>query len=153
MPFRPLRLTCRDREFSSGFDAPLIARGIAAILLVASSGGADIARAQDPLLPHGKRYWISTAAILTSALLADEPLRRFAASGHSATLNQVAADLDPLGRAQYLVPALAAGALLPRLVGRRTFANAALRVGLGYVASDLAGGAIRVMVARHRPDS
>jgi membrane-associated phospholipid phosphatase len=126
---------------------------IAALLLLALSDASASALAQDSVMPKGKRFWISAATVFTSALVADEPLRRFANSHRSVTLDRIAADVDPLGRARYLVSALAAGAVLPRLVRRDSLANAALHVALGYAAADVAGGIMRVIAARHRPDS
>lgn len=109
--------------------------------------------AQDPVLPHGAPFWIGTGVLGAAALLADMPLRRAAASHQSAALDHVADVVDPLGRAQYLVPSLVVASVVPRMFGQRKLADGALRVALGYVAADLLGGGVRTIVARHRPDS
>ena len=51
------------------------------------------------------------------------------------------------------MPALAVSTAVPWIAGNRPLARAALRVGLGYAAADIAGGIVRVAVARHRPDA
>ena len=102
---------------------------------------------------YGRLFWTEAGTAFGAALLADEPLRRFMATHQSRALDRAAGLIDPFGRAEFLVPALAAGAVIPRFFHDRPLADAALRIGLGYAAADLAGGAIRVVIARHRPDS
>jgi membrane-associated phospholipid phosphatase len=105
------------------------------------------------VLPHGRSFWIEAGALCTAALLLDAPLRRAAVSHQSGTANRVADAVDPLGRAQYLVPSLVIVVVVPRVAGNRRLSDAALRVALGYAAADLLGGGVRTIVARHRPDS
>lgn len=110
-------------------------------------------RAQDPVLPRGRAFWIGAGALGAGALLLDAPLRRAAASHRTPTLDRLAEAVDPLGRAQYLVPSLVVAVVVPRATGHRRLSDAALRVALGYAAADLLGGGVRTIVARHRPDS
>ena len=104
-------------------------------------------------MPRGRAFTITAAAVIGAALALDEPLHRMAAAHQTRRLDRLAGDVDPFGRAQYLVPALAASVALPFALGDRTLAWSALRVSAGYAAADLVGGVLRVAVARHRPDS
>jgi membrane-associated phospholipid phosphatase len=112
-----------------------------------------MARAQDAIVPDGERFALTAALLTGTALVLDRPLRAFAATHQTRTLSHAAADVDPLGRAAYLVPSLAAAAVVPAAIGDWALARSALRIGAGYVVSDLAGGVVRVAVGRHRPDS
>jgi membrane-associated phospholipid phosphatase len=125
------------------------------LLFVAFASGrvAPMARAQDPIVPDGDRFGL-TAAVLTGAALAlDEPLRAFAAAHQTRGLSHAAEDVDPLGRAEYLVPSLVAAVVVPAAISDWPLARSALRIGAGYVVSDLAGGALRLAAGRYRPDS
>ena len=51
------------------------------------------------------------------------------------------------------MPSLVAATVVPYVAGNHRLARAALRVGIGYAAADIAGGMLRVAEARHRPDA
>jgi membrane-associated phospholipid phosphatase len=126
---------------------------VALVTLLFGSAHPTPLRGQDPVVPHGRVLWQDVGVAFGAALLVDEPLRAFAAAHQQRAIDQLAGAVDPLGRAQYLVPALVAGAVLPYALGDHPLAMRAVRVGLGYAASDLLGGVVRVVVSRHRPDS
>lgn len=126
-----------------------LALALAAALTLGASGSVA---AQGSVSPHGREFWIGAGVTLTATVL-DEPLRHFAATHQRHALDQLATAVDPLGRAQYLVPALVGAAVVPWVAGDRSLAKQALRVGLGYAAADFIGGVVRVPIARHRPDS
>jgi membrane-associated phospholipid phosphatase len=129
-------------------------RRIAATLFVLSSCAPTATLlAQVPVTPEGRPFWMGAAVVAGAALLIDGPARTFAAAHQTRTLDHAADVLDPLGRAEYLVPSLAAAIVLPCGFGKWPLAWDAVQVGSGYAASDLAGGALRVLVSRHRPDS
>ena len=111
------------------------------------------ASAQEPVLPHGRTFWVGAGVTLAASLALDEPVQRFVASHRSHAAQQVANALDPFGEARYLVPSLVAATVVPYVAGNHSLARSALRTGLGYAAADIAGGIVRVAVARHRPDS
>jgi membrane-associated phospholipid phosphatase len=115
--------------------------------------GATRASAQDPLIPHGRAFWVAAGATLAASLTLDEPVQRFVAAHQRHTLIEVAHGVDPLGEARYLVPSLVVVTAVPYVAGRHALARSALRVGLGYAAADIAGGIVRASVARHRPDA
>jgi hypothetical protein len=122
-------------------------------VLAGRGGMASIARAQDSTHARDAATSYVTVAALGAALALDEPLRRFAATHQSTLLTHGAELVDPLGRAEVLVPALALSVVIPAALGRRSLAMDALHVAAGYAAADLAGGVVRIAVARHRPDS
>lgn len=138
----------RERAVWSRVSHLAVACAIAGVCLPAPS-----LLAQNRDARFGARFWTEAGAAFGAALLADEPLRRFMAAHQSHAFDRAANLIDPFGRARLLVPALAASAVIPRFFHARPLADAALRIGLGYAAADLAGGAMRVVIARHRPDS
>ena len=97
---------------------------------------AQSAQAQFSVQPSDRAFWIGGALLIASGIALDEPLRRVAEANQSRTLNHLAADIDPLGRAGVLVPALVASYVVPRVAGKKTRADAMLRVGLGYATAD-----------------
>jgi membrane-associated phospholipid phosphatase len=105
------------------------------------------------MIPDGPRFWVGAGILTGAALALDRPLRAFAAAHQVRSIDRVAEAIDPLGRAAYIVPSLAAGVVLPAATGNWPLTRSVLRVAAGYAAADLAGGALRVVVARHRPDS
>ena len=114
----------------------------------------DSAAATPCIAPHERsnlRLWIGGAAIVAASAALDRPLRDAAARNATRDLDQVADALDPFGRARYLLPALAGAWLLPRLTGHEATADAALRVGLGYLAADAVESVLKPAVGRHRP--
>lgn len=115
--------------------------------------GAARVSAQDPTVPRGRELEEGATVALIASLALDEPVQRFVAAHRSHAADQVANALDPLGEAKYLVPSLVAATVVPYVAGNHPFARAALGVGIGYAAADIAGGVVRVLTARHRPDS
>lgn len=128
-------------------------RRLALVSSLALSLGAARTAAQDPVLPRERASWVGAGVALAAALALDEPMQRFAATHRSHAADEVANAVDPLGRARYLVPSLAASTVVPYVAGRHGLARSGLRVALGYAAADIAGGVVRVALARHRPDS
>ena len=59
------------------------------------------ARAQDPIVPHGARFWVGAAVLTGTAFALDRPLHAYAVAHQTRSLNHLADDVDPLGRAQY----------------------------------------------------
>lgn len=120
----------------------------AALMLLPSSSPAQLA-----LAPRDSRFWIAGVAATAGAVLVDERMRQLAARNQTGSLQRIADDLDPLGRARYLVPTLVASAVVPRLVGATGLSNAVVRIGLGYAAADAMESVLKSAVGRHRPDS
>lgn len=79
-------------------------------------------------------------------------MRSVARANHSRTLDRLASGADLLGTAGHIVPAIAATYVGARLFGRRSFADATLRVGLGYAAADAIESLLKPTVGRIRPD-
>lgn len=129
------------------------ARRLALVATLALLHQAAWARAQDPVVPHGRASWFGTGAAIAASLALDEPMQRFVATHRSHVAGEISNVVDPLGRARYLVPSLVAATVVPYVAGDHALARSALRVAIGYAAADIAGGAMRVAVARHRPDS
>lgn len=83
----------------------------------------------------------------------DEPVRRVAAHNQTPMVNALARDIDPFGRARFLLPAMAVAFVGPRLVGKRALSDAAGRIALGYLAADAVESVLKPALGRHRPDS
>jgi membrane-associated phospholipid phosphatase len=111
------------------------------------------AHAQLAVEPRDARFWAGGAALLAAGMVLDERLHDAAAAHQSRGLSHVADAVDPLGRARYLLPALAVAVVVPRLAGRRALSDAALRVAAGYVAADGLESVVKPLVGRHRPDT
>jgi membrane-associated phospholipid phosphatase len=123
---------------------------ISACLACGALAGAQTPPALDPA---DRGFWIESAVLVTAGAAFDARIRNAVAANHTATLDRVASAVDPLGLARYLVPALAASYLVPRVAGQRAWSDAALRVGLGYAVSDGIEAALKPLVGRHRPDA
>jgi membrane-associated phospholipid phosphatase len=125
-----------------------------ALPLLAAASPARASAQRVVLEPHDARFWIGGAALLAASAALDERLRTEAAAHESPGLDRFARDfVDHVGRAHYLLPALAASVVLPRLAGDRSLSDAALRVAAGYVVADGLESALKPLVGRHRPDS
>jgi undecaprenyl-diphosphatase len=118
------------------------------MLLVARSSPAQIA-----IAPSDSRFWIAGIAATAGAVFVDEQLREVAGRHQTPSLDRIATDVDPFGRAHYLVPALIVGAVVPRLVGATGLSGAVVRIGLGYAVADGMESVLKSAVGRHRPDS
>jgi membrane-associated phospholipid phosphatase len=123
--------------------------GLLSLSSLSSSAPASAQR----LEPDDRAFWIGATTVIAVSAAIDEPLRRAAARNRGSLTNALASDIDPFGRAHYLLPALAVAVVAPRLAGRRDLSNAALRIALGYLVADAAESALKPLVGRHRPDS
>jgi membrane-associated phospholipid phosphatase len=94
---------------------------------------------------------VTSAVTLAIAAAFDGKLQRYAVAHQSATADRIAAAVDPLGRARYIVPGLAGAYLLTRLVRGRSASNAVLRVAAGYAAADAVEAILKPLVGRGRP--
>jgi membrane-associated phospholipid phosphatase len=95
----------------------------------------------------------SVAALIGVGLLEDRRIDEFARSHHTASLDRWARNIDPLGKAHYVVPGLVTSFALSELAGKRRVGNAVLRIAAGYVAADVTESILKPVVGRHRPDS
>jgi membrane-associated phospholipid phosphatase len=126
---------------------------VTAALLLSVAGRSTTAHAQLRLEPSDRRFWLGTAVLVAGAAVVDERLSAYALAHHTPQLDRLADALDPLGRAKYLVPAMAGTYVATRLAGSRHWSQVALHVGLAYAASDIVESVLKPTVGRHRPDS
>jgi membrane-associated phospholipid phosphatase len=126
----------------------IIVRACVMLLVLACSSPAQL-----PIAPSDSRFWVAGLAATAGAVLVDEELRQAAARNQTSSLDRIADDVDPFGRARYLVPALVVGAVVPRLVGATGLSSAVVRIGLGYAVADGMESILKSAVGRHRPDS
>jgi membrane-associated phospholipid phosphatase len=77
----------------------------------------------------------------------------FAMEHQSRALDKAADVVGPLGRARYLVPAMAGAYVTARIAGNRRWSDALFRIAAGYAAADMIGSLLKPGVGRHRPDS
>jgi membrane-associated phospholipid phosphatase len=134
--------------------AARVEAGFAAIILASAASTRGFAQEAIPSAPptkSGRAAAVASALLLSAAAAFDAKLERYAVAHRSATLDRVALAVDPLGRAQYIVPTLAAGYLVSRLAGRRSLAGAVVRVTAGYAAADAIEAILKPVVGRRRP--
>jgi membrane-associated phospholipid phosphatase len=124
----------------------------AAIALPASELGAQVPSDSAFGWHPGWRAEV-TAAALGFALAQDRRTDEFARSHRTRGLDRLARDIDPLGKAHYVVPALVTSFALSELDKKHTLANRILRVGIAYVSADVTESLLKPIVGRHRPDS
>ena len=120
---------------------------VGALVLAPPSSGS----AQLRLEPQSDRFWVASAALVSAALVLDHASQEVALDNQSPGLDNAARWVDPLGRAQYLVPVLISAYVIPRIAGAHNFANAALRVGLGYAVADGIESVLKPVIGRRRP--
>ncbi len=131
--------------------AAVAVRTLASFVLAVTTVTARCAPAQTDSIPPSRAYWLSGAAAIAVGIAVDTRMRDVAAANHSTALDHLAADVDPLGLAGYLVPTLVGAYLLPTALRQHRWADATLRVGLGYAVSDGIEGILKPLVGRHRP--
>ena len=128
--------------------------GFAAIILACAAstrGFAQEAMHSAPPTRSGRAAAVASALLLCATAAFDAKLERYTIAHRSTALDRVAVAVDPLGRAQYIVPTLAAGYLVSRLAGRRSLAGAVVRVTAGYAAADAIEATLKPIVGRRRP--
>ena len=118
---------------------------IAAMLLAASP-----LRAQH-VEPHAVPFWVGGGLVAGASVRADEWVRSAATHLQAQRVDRLADLIDPLGRPQYLLPALIGTYAIGRATNNRRFADATLRTALSFAASDLVGQTVKWAVGRHRP--
>lgn len=101
--------------------------------------------------PHARAFWISGGLLMGAAIPADEWVRSVASRIQVDRLEGITRMVEPIGRPEYLVPALVATYAVARGVDKRRFADATLRTTLSYAASDAVGQLLKWAVGRHRP--
>lgn len=111
------------------------------------------AQAQLRVEPSASRFWLGGLALTGAAVVLDRGMREIAAHNQSSALDDLARDVDPLGRARYLVPALVGAYLVPRLAGRHRLSDAVLRIGMGYAVTSGMVSVLKPAIGRHRPDA
>lgn len=96
-------------------------------------------------------HWEASGALLAASFVFDERLRSVALAHHTRALDHVAAGADIIGTAGHIVPALVTTYVVSRVLGRRSFAAATLRVGISYAAADAVEALLKPAVGRTRP--
>ena len=82
----------------------------------------------------------------------DEQIREFAARHHSQAVDQIAIPIGRVGSPSYILPVLAAGAVIPRVLHDPATSNAVIDVGVAYATTTVGGFVARTLIGRHRPD-
>lgn len=108
-------------------------------------------RAASPRASASHDLWVASGALLAASLAFDERLHSIAIANHTPALDRIAAGADILGTAGHIVPSLVATYAGARLLGKRSFAAATLRVGLSYAAADAIESLLKPAVGRGRP--
>lgn len=95
--------------------------------------------------------WETRAALLGAALVFDERIRSVVQANRSSSLDRLAPEADVIGTAGHIVPALIATYAGAFVLGKRSIANATLRIGLSYLAADAVESSLKPMIGRVRP--
>src|SRR6185503_2340363 len=77
--------------------------------------------------PHAAAFWVSRAALMGAAVPADEWVRSVATRLPLDRLDGITRLVEPIGRPEYLVPALVTTYAVARGIDKRRFADATLR--------------------------
>jgi membrane-associated phospholipid phosphatase len=101
--------------------------------------------------PHARAFWISSGLLMGAAAPADEWVRSVAIRLPVDRLGGITRLVEPIGRPEYLVPALVTTYAVARGIDKRRFADATLRTAVSYAASDFVGQVLKWAVGRHRP--
>lgn len=131
-------------------------RTIGAIVLSAAMAWAPAASAQQAdssLVPGAPRYWWVGGALTLVAAASDQALERHSLAHRSATLNDLAAIGDQLGRGKLLIPALGASYLASRLARNPGAAATVTHAAAAYLLGDVIMGIGKPLIGRHRPDT
>jgi membrane-associated phospholipid phosphatase len=74
-------------------------------------------------------------------------------AGGPTAVGRVFEAVEPLGRARYLIPGMVTVYVAVAAAGNAELERATLRTGAGYALTDIVGGALKLAIGRHRPDS
>ncbi len=100
-----------------------------------------------------ERYgWVAGALTTLSVAPFDTQIESFIVNHRLRVVDDLAQPIGEAGSGRFIIPAIAAGVLLPRLVGANDLSNSSIDIGLGYLAASGLGGLLRVAIGRHRPD-
>jgi membrane-associated phospholipid phosphatase len=101
--------------------------------------------------PGDATFWTAAAAGLVGALVLDRPIRGMALAGQSRTFDHLANDVNPLGTAGTLIPAIVVSYGVARLAHADRWSDAIVRIGLCYAAADLISAVLKPAAGRARP--
>ena len=111
------------------------------------------AGAQLRVVPGDDRIWVGAAAALGGASLLDADISGAVSRNRRTWLNRLANAVEPLGRQQVVVPAMAGALVTSWAVGGRGPAKAVLRIAAGYAIADALMSTLKPAIGRHRPDT
>src|SRR6266513_2246220 len=123
---------------------PLVLVAIGQLLLIPNTAAAQKDSASQSASDRAavdeggsRRLWIIPVGIALSAAL-DPEAREWAFHEHTRSLDHLAKSVNPLGKAQRLVPAMALTYVTALLAGHQSLANGTLNTAAAYAASDIA---------------
>jgi len=123
----------------------------AAVPVLAQSASEPTSRTARASSDRDQVVWAASSALAAASFVFDEQLRSIALANRSRELDRIAVAADILGTAGHIVPALVGTYVGSRLLGRRAFAAATLRVGLSYAAADALESVLKPVVGEARP--
>lgn len=139
----------RTRSAARGFYCCIALAATACnVLPLAAQESVDTAKSRGRSVPAAV---VASALVLVGAAVFDGQLHRFAVAHQTRDLDRAANVVDPLGRARYILPALAGSYAVTKLTRHDRVAAAVLRIAAGYLAADAVGGALKPGVGRRRP--
>ena len=121
--------------------------------LVTLTAARAIAQPPDPPRRADRAAAVAIIAVtlVAGSVVADRSVQAYVTPRRTRTLDALAGDVDPLGRARYLVPALAGTYVVSRLASAERWSHVALHTGVAYAASDAVESILKPAVGRHRP--
>lgn len=117
------------------------------VLLVAP----PVADAGAQVQPRGQAYWPIAAVTFGAAVLSDIAVRDAFPGRREGVAGDVAAVVEPLGRARTIYIGLGSSYVGARIAGQRSWADATIHIAAGYVAADAVTSILKGAVGRHRP--
>lgn len=129
----------------------VIVVAIAPLVLFSNTAAGQKDSTPSPVVERRSTYaWIVPLGIAASAA-ADPEVREWVLGHRSHTFSRIARSVNPLGKADHLVPGMAVTYAVAALTHRESLAKATLNTAGAYVVSDLVESALKPLIGRERP--
>lgn len=121
------------------------------VLCVVLLAAPPLAIADAQVQPTNQVFWPIAAVTFGAAVLSDVAVRDAFPGRREGVAGDVAAIVEPLGRARTIYIGLGSSYTGARIVGQRPWADATIHIAAGYVAADAVTSLLKGAVGRHRP--
>lgn len=124
---------------------------LCAVVCVGLFAAPPVASADAQLQPASGNFWPIAAVTFGAAALSDVAVRDAFPGRHEGVAGDIAAVVEPLGRARTIYIGLGSSYIGARIAGQRSWADATIHIAAGYVAADAVTAVLKGAVGRHRP--